>query len=148
MVQLSVFKNSTWIYVYFYILRYFFNPCIQFNGGVFVAHIFSFLCSPIMCLHFLNSVLWCPLRFPHNNDVRFFFTSSCLEEGSCLIYVIYACFGIVVSNTYCVFVLLVIVLCLVYLVLPVSLDGSFVIASSVFSNIYLLNTLLILISHG
>jgi hypothetical protein len=49
---------------------------------------------------------------------------------------------------FCVFVLFVIVLCLVYLVLPVSLDGSFVIASSVFSNIYLLNSLFILISHG
>ena len=44
-------------------------------------------------------------------------------------------------------VLFVIVLCLVYLVLPVSLDGSFAIASSVFSNIYLFNTLFILISH-
>ena len=45
-------------------------------------------------------------------------------------------------------VLFVIVLCLVYLVLPVSLDVSFANASSVFSNIYLLNTLFILISHG
>jgi hypothetical protein len=52
-----------------------------------------------------------------------------------------------VSNTYCVFVLFVIVPCLVYLVLPVSLDGSFAIASSVFSNVYLLNTLFILFSH-
>ena len=47
-----------------------------------------------------------------------------------------------------VFALFVIVLCLVYLVLPVSLDGTFVIASSVFSNVYLLNILLILFSHG
>jgi hypothetical protein len=45
----------------------------------------------------------------------------------------------------CVFVLFVIVLCLVYLV---SLDDPFVIASSVFSNVYLLNTLFILINHG
>ena len=45
-------------------------------------------------------------------------------------------------------VLFVIVLCLVYLVLSVSLDVSFANASSVFSNIYLLNTLFILISHG
>jgi hypothetical protein len=44
-------------------------------------------------------------------------------------------------------ILFVIVLCLVYLVLPVSLDGSFAIASSVFSTIYLFNTLFILISH-
>ena len=60
--------------------------------------------------------------------------------GSCLIYVIYVCLGIVVSNTYCV--------CHrpVYLVLPVSLHGPFAIASSVFSNVYSLNTLFILFS--
>ena len=29
--------------------------------------------------------------FPHKNDVRFVFTSSCLQEGSCLIYVICVC---------------------------------------------------------
>jgi hypothetical protein len=40
-----------------------------------VADLFSFLCCPIMCL---SSVLWCPLRFPHINNVRFIFTSSCL----------------------------------------------------------------------
>ena len=31
MVQLSVYKNSTWIYEYLYILNYFFNPCIPFK---------------------------------------------------------------------------------------------------------------------
>ena len=44
-----------------------------------------------MCLYVLSSVLWCPLRFPHKNDVRFVFTSSCLQEDSCLIYVICVC---------------------------------------------------------
>jgi len=39
---------------------------------------FSFLCCPIMCLYVLSFVLWCQLRFPHQNDVRFVFTSSCL----------------------------------------------------------------------
>jgi hypothetical protein len=34
--------------------------------------------------------------------VRFVFTSSCLWEGSCLIYIICVCLRIVVSNTYCV----------------------------------------------
>jgi hypothetical protein len=28
--------------------------------------IFSFLCCAIMCRYFLSSMLWCPLRFPHN----------------------------------------------------------------------------------
>ena len=35
-------------------------------------------------------------------DVRFVVTSCCLEEGSCLIYVIHVCLSIVMSNTYCV----------------------------------------------
>ena len=39
----------------------------------------------------LSSVLWCPFPFPHKTDVRIVFTSSCLEEGSCLIYVICVC---------------------------------------------------------
>ena len=50
-----------------------------------------FLCCPIMCLYVLDSVLWCPLRFPHKNDVWLVFTSSCLREGACLIYVISVC---------------------------------------------------------
>ena len=33
-------------------------------GGV--AHLFSFLCCPIIFLYVLSSVLWCRLRFPHN----------------------------------------------------------------------------------
>jgi hypothetical protein len=47
--------------------------------------------------------------------------------GSCLIFVISVCLCIVVSNTCCV----------VYLMLPVSLDCQFLIAPSVFSNVYL-----------
>jgi hypothetical protein len=84
-----------------------------------------FCCCPVMCLYVLSSVLWCPLRYLHTNDVRFVFTSSCLWEGSCLISVI------------CVFVLFIFVLCIMYAMLPVSLDCSCLIALSVFSNIYL-----------
>ena len=58
-----------------------------------VAHIFSFLCCPFVCLYVFSSVLWYPLRFPHRNDVRFVFTSSCMKEGACLIYVICVCFA-------------------------------------------------------
>ena len=73
---------------------------------------------------------------------------------SCLIYVICVCLRIVVSNTYCVVCLFClswscvpyVVLCvcfvclgLVYPMLPVSLDCCpFLIAPSVFSNVYLL----------
>jgi len=60
-----------------------------------------------MCL---ISVLWCPLRFPHKNDVRFVFTTSCLSEGSCLIYVC-LCYSGVQHILCCVFALFVFVLC-------------------------------------
>ena len=38
-------------------------------GWVRVAYLFSFLCCPNMCSYVLSSVLWCPLWFPHINDV-------------------------------------------------------------------------------
>ena len=93
---------------------------LVFFGGVHVAHRFNFVYCPIMCLYVLSSVLWCPImclyamssvlwcpiRFLHNNDVRFVFTSSCLLENACLIYVFCVCLRIVVSNTYCVVALL------------------------------------------
>ena len=59
----------------------------------------------------LTSVLWCPLRCPHKNDVRLVFTSSCLLKGSCLIYVICVCLCIVVYKTYCVVFFVLFVLC-------------------------------------
>jgi len=79
---------------------------VVFFDWVLVAHLFSLLCCPIMCLYLLCSVLWCQLRFQHKNYVRFVFISSCLYEGSCLIYVICVWLRIVVSNTYCVVFLL------------------------------------------
>jgi hypothetical protein len=76
------------------------------------------------------------------SSVWFFDSNWCKRkslEGSCLIYIIRVCLRIVVSNIYCVvfFVLFVFVLFLVYPLLPVSLDCPFLIAPSVFSNIYL-----------
>jgi len=80
--------------------------------GVRIAHRFSVVCCPTICLYVLSSVLWWPLRFPHNNDVRFVFTFSCLLEGECLIYVICVCLPIVVSNSH-----IVLCFCLVFFVL-------------------------------
>jgi hypothetical protein len=37
-----------------------------------MGEMFSFL-----CIYVLISMLWCLLRFPHRNDVRFVFTPSC-----------------------------------------------------------------------
>jgi len=53
----------------------------RFFGGVRVAHLFSFLCGPIMCLYVLSSVSWCPLRFPHKGNIRLVFTSKLFVEG-------------------------------------------------------------------
>ena len=85
-----------------------------------------------MCLYVPSSELWCPLRIPHKNDVRFVFTSGCLYEGlmSYLRYLwLFAHSG--VQH----------ILCCVYIfytpMLPVSLDCPFLIAPSVFSNVYL-----------
>ena len=58
---------------------------------VHVTHLFSYLYHPIMCLDILSSVLWCLFLFLLKNDVQFVFTSSCLYECSCLIYVICVC---------------------------------------------------------
>jgi hypothetical protein len=78
------------------------------------------------------------LRFLHIKYARFVFISSCLCEGSCLIYVICACLRIVVSYTYRVvfFCRAIFVLCFVYPMLLVSLDCPFSIAPSVVSNVY------------
>ena len=67
------------------------------------AHLFSGLCCPIICLYVLSSVLWCPLRFLHINDVWFVFTSSCLWDGSSPIYVICSCLRSVVCCCFFVF---------------------------------------------
>ena len=75
------------------------------------------------------------------NDVRFVFVCICLQEGSCLIYVICDCLHIVVSKTYCVCVFCYCVnFRLVCTMLPVSLDCPFLIDPSVFSNLYILNS--------
>ena len=84
-----------------------------------------FLVGSILCVFML--------RFPNKNHVRFIFTFSCLQECSCLIYIICVCLRIVVSNTYCV----VFLFCLSSSMWPVSLDFSCFIAPSVFFNVYL-----------
>ena len=73
------------------------KPC-NFESWFVVCGVFCILISnmttitwsrcPIMFLYVLSPVLWWPLRFPHKNDVRFVFTSGCLWEDSCLVYVI------------------------------------------------------------
>ena len=64
------------------------------------------MCCRIVRIYVLNLLVWCPLRYPHKDDVGFVFISSCLYGGSCRIYVTCVCLRIVVSNTYCVVFLL------------------------------------------
>ena len=55
----KIMKNSVDIFVWFYIILVF--------------------CVALLCVFtLLSSMLWCPLWFPHKNDVWFIFSSSCL----------------------------------------------------------------------
>ena len=105
-------------------------------GWVRVAHLFSFLCYPIMRRYFLSSVLQSSLRFPHKIDVRFVFTSSCLQASFYLRYLCLFTYS-VVQQIFCnVFALFVFVASLS--MLPVSLDCPVFIVPSIFSNVFLL----------
>ena len=74
----------------------------------------------------------------HIFDVRFLFTSSCLQKDACLTYVIYVCLRIVVSNTYSfVFLFCFSSPCVSYVARFFFLDFPFLIALSVFSNVYI-----------
>jgi hypothetical protein len=68
------------------------------NGCLFV-HLLSVLCCPIMCLYVLSSMLWCPLQFPHENDVRLSLPQFFWVDRVLFAY-------IVVYNKYCVVFLL------------------------------------------
>jgi hypothetical protein len=84
-----------------------FVSCAQCCWCIWIIHsvtgLLSLLFSFFVLAYYVSlcSVLWCPLRFPHKNDVWFVFTSSCLQEGLCLIYVICVCLCLVVSNMQC-----------------------------------------------
>ena len=96
----------------------------------------SFLFCPIIYLYVLSSVLLsCPLRFPHKNDV---FTSRCLWEDTCLIYIICVSLRVLVSSTYCVVFLLSFSSSCVPYVASFSRFILFLIVLSVFSNVSLL----------
>jgi hypothetical protein len=113
----------------------------RFFGGIRVAPFIRFcavLLQKCMCLSVPISVLWGPLQFPHKNDIRFVVTSSCLQKDSCLIYAFCVSLRIACPThivLYCA--LFIFISCLVYPMLPFSLDCPFLIAPSVFCNVYL-----------
>ena len=114
-----------------------------FLSGVRVAHLFSFLCCPIMCIYVLCSLLWCPLRFPHKKV----FDSSLPPVVCRRAHVLFRLFVFVCvwwCRTHIVLCFCFVFLRLVYHMLPVSLDCSFLIAHSVFFNVYILASYLTL----
>ena len=116
------------------------------------------LFTPLLFLSDTTTIV--QLRFPHEDDVRFLFTSSCLYDGSCLnlrylcllthsgvshiIYFSVCCWFcwfffidlcMVVSNMCCVVILFCFSSsCVPYHMLPVPLDCPFLISPSEFIN--------------
>jgi hypothetical protein len=127
---LSILINTLWI-----------HRCSAFTKDlpvikIRVAHLFSVLCSPIMCLYVLGSVLW----FPHTNDVWFILYLQMCVRGL-MSYKRYLCWlaDSGVQHTLCSFFAcfcLVFILCLVWHALPISMDCPFCVTTSVFSIVY------------
>jgi hypothetical protein len=107
----------------------------------FWCDLFSLLCCPIIYLYRLNSMLWCPLRFPRKNDVR---PHPQLLVGGLMPYLRYLCLLEYIGVKH--------ILCwvfwgffrLVYTMLSVSEDCPFLIVPSVFSNVYLSNEFMLI----
>ena len=91
------------------------------NLGSRVMRIFLvFLCCSIICLYVLNSILWCSLRFLHENDVQLSLPPV-VRTRAHVLFNLFVHSGVqhILS---CVFALFFFVL------LPVSLDCPFLIA--------------------
>jgi hypothetical protein len=108
----NIFRQKRIYHIYAYIYSYP-SRSPEFIPGFLVGYvllIFFCVCCPIMCLYVLSSVLWCPLRIPHKNDVRFVFVYRLLVGGrmsylryQCLFVcpthnVLCCCFSMVMSN--------------------------------------------------
>ena len=114
-----------------------FSFMCMFCRSLFVYLYFVFL--SLFCLSFFDLRILINLLISSNSSsvhcrIVYQMTSLILnsQEDSCLIYVMYVCLRIMMSNTYCAvfFVLLVFILCLVYTMMPVFLDCLFQIAPS------------------
>ena len=114
--------ESTWVH-------------IRFFGGVRVAHLFGFLNCSIMCFNVLSSVLWCPLRFRIWTMFGSFLPPVVCRRAR----VLFASFMFAYAqqcSTHIVLWFWFVFLGLVFPMLSVSLDCLFLIAPSVFFNIY------------
>ena len=116
-----------------------------FFGGVRFAHLFNFLCCPIMRIYVLSFVLWCPLRSPPKTMFGSFlppvFCVCVWGEGGggspCLACVVCDCLRVECPTHIMMCFWFFLFGCLVYTMLPVSLDWPFLIAPSVSSALYL-----------
>ena len=95
---------------------------------------YSFLCIDVWSF-------WCPIRFPHKNDVQFVLYLQLFVVGL-MSYLPYLCLfahsGVQHILCCVLFRFCFVFLHLVYPMLPVSLIYSFLIAPSIFSDVYLL----------
>jgi hypothetical protein len=121
----------------FILLEHLSSPLVF--GGVRIAHLFSFLCWPIVCLYVQSSVLWYRYEFRIKRcSVRLYLRLFVGEQISYLRYLcLFMCSG-VQHILCCVFALFVFVLCTIccqflWIVL-------FWWPLLVFSNVYLLST--------
>jgi hypothetical protein len=83
-----------------------YTPVLFFFWWVCVAHLFSFLCCPIMCFYVLSSV-FCDVRYDFR--IQMVFGSSLPPVVCRRAQILFARF--VVSNTYCVVILFFLALC-------------------------------------
>ena len=86
-----------------------------------------------MCLYVVSSVLWCPWRLQHKNFVRLYLQ---LFAGGLMSYLRYLCLLAHIGIKHILSCFCFACVCLVYPMLSVSLDCPFLIAYSVFSNVY------------
>ena len=108
---------------------------LHIHYSVHTLFLVVFLRCPITCHYVLSSVLWCPLRFPHINDVRFVIVSSCFLGARVLFaLVLFVCVQWCPTHIVYVFVLFFFILCTLCCQI---LWICFFIVSSVVSNIYL-----------
>ena len=121
-LYLQLFVGGLMSYIR-YVLFVFTSSCLQ-GGSCLIYVMFCSSLPPVVCerahvLYSLCSVRLYPQLFvgglmSYLRYVLFVFTSSCLKEGSCLIYVVCVCLRVVVSNTYYVVFLLCFSSCVPY----------------------------------
>ena len=83
-------------------------------------------------------MLWCPLRFPHENDIRLVFT-SCYFWRDHVLFTLFVFVCVWWCPTHIVLRFCFVFLRLVCSLLPVSLNCPFLIGPSLFSNVYSYN---------